>query len=91
MFWFFGHEVCGILALSPGIEPTPSALEGKVLTTRPPRRLLKPPPSETYQALWGQVDYLLLGGGVPTGDSGCHVISGSACSYVLIGDICLKI
>ena len=93
MFWFCGHEVQvrGILAPWPGIEPTPSALEGKVLTTRPPRRLLKPPPSETHQALWGQVDYLLLGDGVPTGDSGCHVISGSACSYVLIGDMCLKI
>ena len=22
MFWFFGHEACGILAPSPGIEPT---------------------------------------------------------------------
>ena len=33
MFWFFGHEACGILALQPGIKPTPSALEGKALTT----------------------------------------------------------
>ena len=33
MFWFFGHEACGILALWPGIEPTTPALEGKVLTT----------------------------------------------------------
>ena len=32
-FWFFGHEACGILATRPGIEPTPPALEGKVLTT----------------------------------------------------------
>ena len=23
MFWIFGHEACGILALRPGIEPTP--------------------------------------------------------------------
>ena len=23
MFWFFGHEVCGISAPRPGIEPTP--------------------------------------------------------------------
>ena len=22
MFWFFGHEACGILAPQPGIEPT---------------------------------------------------------------------
>ena len=39
MFWFFGHEVCGILAPRPGIEPVPPALEappaleGEVLTT----------------------------------------------------------
>ena len=35
MFWFFGHEACGILATPPGIEPTPPALEVKVLTTEP--------------------------------------------------------
>ena len=33
MFWFCGHETCGILALQPGIEPTAPALEGKILTT----------------------------------------------------------
>ena len=33
MFWFFGHEVCGILAPRPGIEPAPPSLEGEVLTT----------------------------------------------------------
>ena len=32
MFWFFGYEACGILALWPGIEPTPPAFEGEVLT-----------------------------------------------------------
>ena len=36
MFWFFGPEACGILAPRPEIEPTPPALEGKVLTTGPP-------------------------------------------------------
>ena len=35
MFWFFGHEACGTLAPSPGIEPAPLALEGEVLTTGP--------------------------------------------------------
>ena len=35
MFWFFGHKACGILAPQPGIEPTPLAREGKVLTTGP--------------------------------------------------------
>ena len=35
-FGFFGREACGILALRPGIEPTPPALEGEVLTTGPP-------------------------------------------------------
>ena len=33
MCWFYGHEACGILATPPGIEPTPPALEVKVLTT----------------------------------------------------------
>ena len=33
MFWIFGHKACGVLALQPGIEPAPPALEGKVLTT----------------------------------------------------------
>ena len=32
MFWFLVLEVCGVLALSPGIEPTPPALESKGLT-----------------------------------------------------------
>ena len=36
MFWFFGREACEILAPRPGIEPAPSTLEGKVLTTGPP-------------------------------------------------------
>ena len=36
MFWFFGHEACGILAPRPGIEPASPALEGEVLTTGPP-------------------------------------------------------
>ena len=40
MFWFFGHEACGILAPRPRIEPTPLALKGKVLTTGPPGKSL---------------------------------------------------
>ena len=36
MFCFFGHEACRILAPQPGIKPTLSALEGKVLTTGQP-------------------------------------------------------
>ena len=36
MFQGFGREVCGILAPWPGIEPTPPALEGEVLTTGRP-------------------------------------------------------
>ena len=34
--WFFGPEACEILAPWPGIEPTPFAAEGEVLTTGPP-------------------------------------------------------
>ena len=40
MFWFSGHEACGILALWRGIEPTPAALESEVLTTGSPGRSL---------------------------------------------------
>ena len=36
MFWSFSHEVCGILAPQPGIEPAPLTTEGEVLTTGPP-------------------------------------------------------
>ena len=43
MFWFFGHEVCGILSPQPGLEPMPPALEGEVLTTGPPGRSLDNP------------------------------------------------
>ena len=50
MFWFFGHEACGILAPWPGAEPISCyqppplsprphlALEGEVLTTDPLRK-----------------------------------------------------
>ena len=43
MFWFLGS---GILALRPGIEPAPLALEGEVLTTGPPGKSL---PTLNYQ------------------------------------------
>ena len=33
IFWFFGCEARGILVPQPGIKPTPTALEGIVLTT----------------------------------------------------------
>ena len=36
MFWFFGCKACGILVPQPGIEPTPSALKGEVLTPGSP-------------------------------------------------------
>ena len=36
LFWFFSQEACGTFALPPGIEPTPPALEGEVLTAGPP-------------------------------------------------------
>ena len=35
-FCFFGCKACEILVPQPGIEPTPLALEGEVLTTGPP-------------------------------------------------------
>ena len=36
----FGYEACGILVPSPGIEPAPPALEGKVATTGLPGKSL---------------------------------------------------
>ena len=38
VFFFFCCEACGILALQAGIEPTPPALEGEVLTIGPPEK-----------------------------------------------------
>ena len=35
-FMVFGREACDILTPQPGMEPTLSALKGKVLTTGPP-------------------------------------------------------
>ena len=39
MFWFFGHEACGILVPQPRIQPAPPVLEGEVLATGPPVRV----------------------------------------------------
>ena len=40
IFCFFGHKSHGILVPQQGIEPTPPALEGEVLTTGPPGKSL---------------------------------------------------
>ena len=40
MFCFFGPETCGILVLQTGVESTPPALEGEVLTTGLPGKSL---------------------------------------------------
>ena len=37
MLLFFGPKACGALGAQPGMGPVPSALEGKILTTAPPR------------------------------------------------------
>ena len=36
MFWFYGQEACVILAPRPGVEPTPTALGGQILTSGSP-------------------------------------------------------
>ena len=33
MFWIFGPNACGVLALQSGMQPAPLASEGDVLTT----------------------------------------------------------
>ena len=56
-FWFFGCEAHGILAPQPGIEPTPSALEGEVLNTGPPGKSHERSPllKEISSPSWGRV------------------------------------
>ena len=49
VFWFLGHEACGIPAPQPGIEPAPPALEGKVPTTAPPEKPLYSILDSTYK------------------------------------------
>ena len=48
MFLFSGHEACGILAPQSRIKPPPPALEGKVLTSRPPGKSLN------HFLIWGK-------------------------------------
>ena len=50
MFWFFGHEACGILAPQPGIESVPPALESEVLTTGLPGK--SPPYLPIYLSIY---------------------------------------
>ena len=38
VFWFFGPKACDILAPRPGIEPSPSVLEGEIITTGSPEK-----------------------------------------------------
>ena len=40
VLFYFVPELCGILVPRPGIESSPPALEGKVLTTGPPGKSL---------------------------------------------------
>ena len=40
LLWFFGHKACGILASQPGMDPTPPALKGEVLTIGSPGKSL---------------------------------------------------
>ena len=35
VFWFFGPKACDTLAPQPGIEPSPSVLEGEIINTGP--------------------------------------------------------
>ena len=51
LFWFFGPEAYGILIPQPRIEPIPSALKGKVLTTGPPGESHNPYPWTTCYIL----------------------------------------
>ena len=39
--WSWGHKACGILASQPGIGHSPPALEGEILSTGLPGKLLQ--------------------------------------------------
>ena len=43
MFWFFGPEICVDPSFQIRDQPTPPAVEGKVLTTVPPEKFLQKP------------------------------------------------
>ena len=64
MFWFFGHEACGILAPRLGIEPTLPALEGEISTTGPPGKSLTISFLDVWQrwltVRWGRRTELLV-------------------------------
>ena len=66
MLWYFGHQAYRILAPQPGIEPTPPALEGEVLTTGPPGQSLHPvlQPQEGGQESWSWQSLFLIADGV---------------------------
>ena len=49
VFYFLAIRHVGILAPQPGIKPSPSALESKVLTTGPPGKSLERSILESYQ------------------------------------------
>ena len=58
MFFFsFGCNAYGILASQPGIEPTPPALEAKVLTTGPPGKSLLSSDKQCSEAYIGLPTY----------------------------------
>ena len=58
MFCLFGQEACGISVPWPGIDPIPTVLEGKVLTTGPPG---KPPQYHfTIKKLLASLKYLFI-------------------------------
>ena len=42
VFWFFGHEACGILAPRPGMEPTPPCIGRQSLNHWTPREVPQP-------------------------------------------------
>ena len=57
MFWHFAHKAWEILAPRPGMEPTPPALEGKVLNIGPPEKPQAGVPEfceQFYQIKWTQ-------------------------------------
>ena len=92
-FGFFGPEACHTIASQPGTEPTPPALEGKVLTTRPAGKfpqvhLIRSCPSPRISNFSEELWICWLENGIRNQNQGMRFVlaSQSLCFLVLSAD-----
>ena len=92
-FGCFGPEACHTIASQPGTEPTPPALEGKVLTTRPAGKfpqahLIRSCPSPRISNFSEELWICWLENGIRNQNQGMRFVlaSQSLCFLVLSAD-----